>query len=95
MTVCARYATFRYVACLGPRNVSIPAYPAPMDAPAGRITPPPFPVAPADVPANAVRALMRTMLRHGQPVDEDLARLLVAMVIAALRQAAEDPRPAR
>lgn len=26
------------------------------------------------------------MLRHGQPIDHELAQLLVAMVIAALRQ---------
>lgn len=45
-----------------------------------------FPVDPADVPVDAVRALKRTMIRHGQPVDDDLARLLVAMVIAALSE---------
>jgi hypothetical protein len=49
----------------------------------------PFPVAPADVPAGAVRAVKRTLLRSGHPgiedpMDDDLARLIVAVVIAAL-----------
>ena len=50
----------------------------------------PFPVAPADVPAAAVRAVKRTLLRSGHPgiedpMDDDLARLIVAeLVIAAL-----------
>jgi len=49
----------------------------------------PFPVAPADVPAGAVRAVKRTLLRSGHPgiedpMDDDLARLVVAVVIAAL-----------
>jgi hypothetical protein len=49
----------------------------------------PFPVAPADVPTGAVRAVKRTLLRSGHPgiedpMDDDLARLIVAVVIAAL-----------
>jgi hypothetical protein len=49
----------------------------------------PFPVAPADVPASAVRAVKRTLLRSGHPgtgdpTDDELARLIVAVVIAAL-----------
>ena len=49
----------------------------------------PFPVAPADVPAAAVRAVKRTLLRSGHPgiedpMDDGLARLIVAVVIAAL-----------
>jgi len=49
----------------------------------------PFPVAPADVPASAVRAVKRTLLRSGypgieDPTDDELARLIVAVVIAAL-----------
>jgi hypothetical protein len=49
----------------------------------------PFPVAPADVPAGAVRAVKQTLLRIGHPgiedpMDDDLARLIVAVVIAAL-----------
>ena len=46
-------------------------------------------MAPADVPAGAVRAVKRTLLRSGHPgiedpMDDDLARLIVAVVIAAL-----------
>jgi hypothetical protein len=49
----------------------------------------PFPVAPANVPAGAVRAVKRTLLRSGHPgiedpMDDELARLIVAVVIAAL-----------
>jgi len=46
----------------------------------------PFPVDPADVPENAVRYVKRTMLRYPDrdPLDDDLARLLVAGVIAVL-----------
>ncbi len=49
----------------------------------------PLPVAPADVPASAVRAVKRTLLRSGHPgiedpMDDELARLVVAVVIAAL-----------
>jgi hypothetical protein len=49
----------------------------------------PFPVAPADVPPSAVRAVKRTLLRGGHPdiedpMDDELARLVVAVVIAAL-----------
>lgn len=46
----------------------------------------PFPVDPADVPAEAVRYVKRTMLRYPDrdPLDDDLARLLVAGVIAVL-----------
>lgn len=46
-----------------------------------------FPVDPADVPARAVRAVRRTALRQAgvfDPYDEETARLLVAVVIAAL-----------
>ncbi|TVZ05066.1 hypothetical protein EAS64_10620 [Trebonia kvetii] len=50
----------------------------------------PFPVAPADVPAAAVSAVKRTLLRNEHrviedPMDDELARLVVAVVIAALR----------
>jgi hypothetical protein len=50
----------------------------------------PFPVAPADVPAAAVSAVKRTLLRNDHPsiedpMDDELARLVVAVVIAALR----------
>lgn len=61
-----------------------------MATPAGTGSHSPFPVAPADVPVAAVRALQRTMLRHGDPVDEETARLYVAMVIAALAQPSGD-----
>ena len=49
----------------------------------------PFPVAPDEVPADAVRAVKRTLLRSGHPgiedpMDDELARLIVAVVIAAL-----------
>jgi hypothetical protein len=49
----------------------------------------PLPVAPADVPASAVRAVKRMLLRSGHPgiedpMDDELARLVVAVVIAAL-----------
>lgn len=49
----------------------------------------PFPVAPADVPLRAVRAVKRTLLRSvhpgiGDPMDDELARLVVAVTIAAL-----------
>jgi len=49
----------------------------------------PFLVAPADVPVAAVRAVKRTLLRSNHPgiedpMDDELARLIVAVVIAAL-----------
>lgn len=49
----------------------------------------PLPVAPSDVPAGAVRAVKRTLLRSAHPgiedpMDDELARLVVAIVIAAL-----------
>lgn len=46
-----------------------------------------FPVSPEDVPEAAVRVVKRTLLRHplpDDPMDDELARLLVAMVIAVL-----------
>lgn len=48
----------------------------------------PLPVDPADVPPEAVRAVKRTLLRNGtgDPMDDDLARLVVAVVIASLSQ---------
>lgn len=48
----------------------------------------PFPVAPEDVPDAAVRAVKRTLLRNGpcDPMDDELARLVVAVVIASLSQ---------
>jgi hypothetical protein len=51
----------------------------------------PFPVAPADVPVAAVSAVKRTLLRNDHPgiedpMDDELARLVVAVVIAALRE---------
>jgi hypothetical protein len=56
----------------------------------------PFPVDPADVPPDAVRAVRRTLLRQAsEDVDDDeLARLVVAVVIAALHQdmAAKSPQ---
>lgn len=61
-----------------------------MDAPAGTGSHGPFPVAPADVPVNAVRFVQRTMARHGQPVDKELAQVLVAGLIAALAQPSGD-----
>jgi hypothetical protein len=63
-----------------------------MGQPADRDNPArnPFPVAPADVPAAAVSAVKRTLLRNDHPgiedpMDDELARLVVAVVIAALR----------
>jgi len=48
----------------------------------------PFPVDPADVPEDAVRYVKRTMLRYPDrdPLDDDLARLIVAGVIAVLAE---------
>jgi hypothetical protein len=47
------------------------------------------------VPAAAVRAVRRTLLRHPHPgvedpMDEDLARLVVAVVIAALHNDSQE-----
>lgn len=46
----------------------------------------PFPIDPADVPAGLVLALKRTLLRNSppDPMDDDLARLLAAVVFAWL-----------
>jgi hypothetical protein len=48
----------------------------------------PFPVDPADVAAGAVRYVKRTILRHADrwPLDDDVARLIVAGVIAVLME---------
>lgn len=53
----------------------------------------PFPVDPADVPDDAVRVVKRTILRHADrgPYDDDLARLIVAGVIAILSEPEADP----
>jgi hypothetical protein len=50
-----------------------------------------FPVAPEDVPGEAVNAVKRTLLRHADrgPLDDDLARLVVAAVIAMLAEDGE------
>lgn len=47
-----------------------------------------FPVDLAAVPAEAVRVVRRTLLRHSpvDPMDEDLARLLVALLIGVLSE---------
>lgn len=48
----------------------------------------PFPVDPADVPPQAVAHVKRTMLRHSgsDPLDDAVARLIVAGVIAVLAE---------
>ena len=49
---------------------------------------PVLPVAPEDVPEDAVRAVKRTLLRQQpgaeDPFDDETARLVVAVVIAVL-----------
>jgi hypothetical protein len=52
----------------------------------------PFPVDPADVPGDAVRYVKRTIFRHAdhEPYDDDLARLIVAGVIAILAEPEAD-----
>lgn len=52
----------------------------------------PFPVDPADVPPDAVLVVKRTILRHADrgPYDDDLARLIVAGVIAILAEPEAD-----
>lgn len=57
----------------------------------------PFPIAPADVPAAAVQAVKRTLLRNDHrgvedPMDDELAQLLVAVVIAALHEGKQESR---
>lgn len=53
----------------------------------------PFPVDPADVPGDAVRVVKRTILRHADrgPMDDYLARMIVAGVIAILAEPEADP----
>jgi hypothetical protein len=53
----------------------------------------PFPVDPEDVPPDAVLVVKRTILRHADrgPYDDDLARLIVAGVIAILSEPDADP----
>lgn len=72
----SRYCTWTVMA-LRP-NVRSRAYAAPVGTP--------FCVDPADVPEDAVRVIKRTLLRHApvDPMDDELARLLVAMVITVL-----------
>lgn len=52
----------------------------------------PFPVDPADVPPEAVRYVRRTILRHAgrEPMDDYLARVIVAGVIAILAEPEAD-----
>ena len=57
----------------------------------------PFPIAPADVPAAAVQAVKRTLLRNDHrgiedPMDDELAQLVVAVVIAALHEGKQESR---
>lgn len=49
-----------------------------------------FSVDPADVPADCVRVVKRTILRHADcgPLDDDLARMIVAGVITILAEPA-------
>lgn len=52
----------------------------------------PFPVDPADVSCYTVRVMKRTLLRHADriaadPMDDEIARLIVARLIAALHRA--------
>ena len=59
----------------------------------------PFPVLPADVPPEAVSAVKLTLLRNSRPpaddVDADeLARLVVAVVIAVLHKPGGQDVPA-
>jgi hypothetical protein len=51
-----------------------------------------FPVDPADVPDGAVRVVKRTILRHADrgPLDDYLARMIVAGVIAILAEPEAD-----
>jgi hypothetical protein len=51
-----------------------------------------IPVDPADVPEDAVRYVRRTMLRHSdrEPLDDDLARMIVAGVIMILSEPGAD-----
>jgi hypothetical protein len=51
-----------------------------------------IPVDPDDVPEDAVRYVRRTMLRHSdrEPLDDDLARMIVAGVIAILAEPEAD-----
>jgi hypothetical protein len=56
-----------------------------MDAPAVTAVGSPFPVDPADIADGLWRPVWRTMtIRQGYPADEDDARLIAALVIAAL-----------
>ena len=50
----------------------------------------PFPVDPADVPPQAVSYVKHTMLRYcdSGPLDDDVARVIVAGVIAVLADGA-------
>ena len=62
-----------------------------MDPQRPAVTHGPFPVDPADVPRHAVCVMKRTLLRHADriaedPMDDEIARLIVAKLIAALRQ---------
>jgi hypothetical protein len=52
-----------------------------------------IPVDPAGVPDDAVRYVRRVMLRHSdrEPLDDDLARMIVAGVIAILAEPEADP----
>lgn len=56
----------------------------------------PFPVDPADVPDDAVRTVKRTILRHADrgPLDDYLARMIVAGVIAILAEPSADAETA-
>lgn len=51
-----------------------------------------IPAGPADVPEDAVRYVRRTMLRHSdrEPLDDDLARMIVAGVIMILSDPGAD-----
>jgi hypothetical protein len=72
-----------------------------VDAQRAEVPLPVFPVDPDDVPAEAVTAVRRTLLRQrdidpGDPADgDDLARLIVAVVIAALAKQPQEPPASR
>jgi hypothetical protein len=50
----------------------------------------PFPVAPGEVPPEAVRFLQRRMLRAGNQMDEYEAQVIVAGLIGLLAQRGPD-----
>lgn len=75
-----------------PRNVTAPRYALPMTPCRDTLPVRPLPVAPENVPPEAVAFLQRQLVRHGPEVDDYEARVMIAGLIAVLAPVTDSRR---